>query len=368
MIDNQEGSTVNDESVTPTTDESVEIIESQDTTSDEDSKLDNIDNLREEYKALKKDASTYKSSHEFITSSFGDTATAEQARDFFNNFTGTEFNEEQFIDYIRTLSPQRTDKLVEKLASERAKAIADSQVNELFGGVVTPDEIKLFKDFKESGYGLANVDDIPEELKYNDDGTPKSDKEIEYLRGLHKRVKAVEENEQNRTKELDNVKRVEQETVIQTKINQFADDRLKIVLDEIETIGLAPVATDTSQQRQEKEQAREFILNGISAMFMRDAKANEDYNSAVEHIRNGEPLLARRYEARIESKLLEFLRSDYVGKMISVFTNKSTTPNPEPRPEISNTRSAGEPNDKTKRVTANDIFSSLVAKGAIKVD
>lgn len=367
MIDEINDGTPNDESaVISTTDETVVNDESQGTTPDEDSKLDNIDNLRTEYKTLKKDVDTYKASHEFLSTNFGDTTVAEQAKNLFDTFTGTEFSEDSFTEYLRTLSPKRTDKLVEKLASERAKAIADTQVQELFGGTVTPDEIKLFKDFKDSGYGLSSVDDIPDELKFNEDGTPKSDKEIEYLRGLHNRVKTVEENEKNRLKEIETIKSQEQNIAIENKINEFADKRLEVVFNEINKLGLEPVATDTAEQRQEKEAVKGFILNGISASFMRDAQASEDYNSAIGHIKNGEPLLARRYEARIEAKLLEILRSDYVGKMLTQFT--TSTPNPDPRPEISNSRSAGEPDSKPTRVTANDIYSSLVSKGAIKVD
>jgi len=359
-FDNVEPSEVStDETVVPT---SISTSEEADVDT-----VDNVQQLREYAKGLKKDLSVYKPTHEFIKNSFGDLEVAKQAHALFDGYTREQFDSDEFIKFIKELSPARADELVEKLATERASELTKKEVEKIFGGKPpTPEELKFFQEWKESGYGLAKDEDIPEELKYNEDGTPKSEKEIEFLRNLQKQVQEIKQKDEQKQQEEIRQREFAKQQQVQEAISSFSNDRIKILDAEFEAYNLGFSETDTPQQRSVKQQIRDFIIDGVSGAFLKSEEGYKDYNSAIAHIQKGEPLLARRYEARIEGKLLDIMRSDWVGKLLtSLIQDKQPD---EPRPDLSNAGGSREREDTTpaRKITGDDIYASLVQKGLVK--
>lgn len=327
-------------------------------------KIDNIAQLREQYKSLKTDLDTYKQSHEFVSQTFGSTDLAKEAYEFYSGFTAEEFDADKFVSHINNLSPKRAEQLVEKLSSTKAKELVSKEVEALFGSNPTPEEIKLFKEWKETGYGLDAMDDIPDELKFNSDGTPKDDKELQFLRDLKNQVNEMKKSREQEELSKKTLQQQEYEARIEEQVNSFANDRLNILNKEFETLGLGFTDKDTATERQTKEAFRRFLVNGITGEFMANPEALSDYNSAIAHIRNGEPVLARRYEAKIEKQLVEILRSDYVGKLLSAITNVEDQPSP--RPEISKSGTAKGDGGQPKGIlTGSDLYKKLVSEGKI---
>lgn len=327
---------------------------------------DNLKELRDYAKSLKADLPTYKASHTFIEEKFGGTSNAELAANLLGGFAGDDFDPNKFLETISQLSPTRAKQLTDMLSSKEAAQLAQIEIEKMFGGKVAPDEVKLFQDWKKSGYGLGEGDDIPEALKFNSDGTPKSDEEVEFLRNVQKTIK---ENS-NRDKEAATIKEQDELNIKQTKvnndINEFSTDRLKILSPELDALGLKHLDTDSAEQRQEKDFLRNLLVDGIAGAFMKNVEYSKDYQSAMEHIQNGEVLLARRYEPRIEKNLLEIVRSKSVVQLLKSL-NKTETPQEE-IPEINNSGTPTNSSTPTgKRVTANDITEKLIAEGKLTV-
>jgi hypothetical protein len=328
---------------------------------------DNLTQIRDYAKGLKKDVTTYKASHEFVSSSFGDVENAKIAHSVYQGFAGEEFKPEEFYKVLEQLSPSRARQLVEAHAAKQAQELSQKEVEKLFGGKVSPEEVKLFKQFKESGYGLGEGEDLPDALKFNADGTPKTDEEIAFFKSLQQQVKDTKSTLKTQEQLEAETKEQKKQEAIQERITTFSNDRLKVLDSEFATLGLAPLPADTAEVRQEKEFARQFLVNGISGMFLADQGGANDYNAAMAHIRNEESLLARRYEPNIEAKLLEIFRSKTVSKMLENLTNPDSQP--EVRPEISNTGASTTDNATKptgKPETANELYARLVREGKIK--
>lgn len=321
---------------------------------------DNVSQVRDWGKGWKKSADSYKPSHDFVTTSFGNLENAKLAADFYGNFAGQEFDPDAFHKVLEQLSPQRSQQFLEKFAATQAQDLTKKEIEKLFGGKVSPEEVRLFKQFRENGYGLGEGDDIPEALKLNSDGTPKSDEEITFLRNLQKQI-----TESNRTKAEEQNKEVADREAaeaarVATAIQEFADGRLKILDSEFKALGLADADNDTADIRTEKSFLRQFVINGVTGAFVNDPEGSKDYNSAVEHIKRNESLLARRYETRIEDQLLKIMRSDAVGKLLKSIATPATPP--DEKPDISTTGSSNTEQGKE----TGDLYSKLVAAGKIQ--
>lgn len=327
-------------------------------------KSDNLSQIRDYAKGLKSDLETYKQSHLFVDESFGSIENAKIAQLLYSSFAGEEFNVDDFNKILSQLSPQRAEQLAKSIAGTVSEKAVEEKLSSLFGGKVSEEEVKLFRQWKETGYNLGDDDDIPEALKFDKDGNPRSDEEIEFLRGLQRTVQ--ETRKANQTKEETERQQAEQtrQAEIQKNINEFSSERIKVLDNEFNAVGLMPSNTDTAELAKEKEFVRNFLINGISGMFLSNPDYSNDYDSAMRHISNGERLLARRYEPRIEKNLLTIFRSEPVKKLLQAFTVKEGEP--QVRPEISTTGTT-ETKKPDGRVTADDIFNSLVASGKVKV-
>lgn len=328
-------------------------------------KVDNLSQIRTYAKGLKADIDKYKPASEFISSKFGSEANAQLAADFYGGFAGDEFDPDKFLEVIGQLSPSRAKQLTEKLSKAEASQLANAEVESLFGGKVSKEEIALYKKWKESGYNLGEGEDIPEALKVDAEGNPKSPEEIQFLRDLQRQIK--ETNQRDRDKETSEAQQVEfdRQTKVNDEINSFSTDRLNVLDSELDAHGLKYTETDSADERAEKDFIKAFIMDGIAGAFMKNVEASKDYNSAVKHIQDGEALLARRYEPRIEAKLLEIARSKGVGRLLKSLV--SAAPDPEVTPEINTTGSSTQDSKPTGRISADDIAKDLVSRGLLKL-
>jgi hypothetical protein len=324
--------------------------------------VDNIGQVRDWAKGLKKDVDSYKPAHQFVSESFGSLDNAKFAADFYGSFAGSEFDPDAFYKVLEQLSPQRSKQFIEKFAATQAGELTNKEIEKLFGGKVTQEEIRLFKQFRENGYGLGDGDDIPDALKLDADGNPRSDEEIAFYRNLQKQIKAsAAEKAEASTREQEESQAAEAARVAQ-QVDEFATARLRVLDSEFKTLGLADSETDTADIRAEKSFLREFIINGVTGAFIKDPDGAKDYNSAVEHIKRNEGLLARRYEARIEDQLLKIMRDDKVGRLL-----KSIATPPAPHEEIPAIPTTGASNTDTINANSGEsVYARLVKEGKIQ--
>lgn len=324
-----------------------------------------LENLREAYKGLKTDVTTYKSSHELVNNLFGDSETAKLAGQVYNTLSGNEFDVKTFLGELEKVSPARAKALVDNLSSSQAEQVAQQKVKEIFGGDVQPEEIELFKKWKSSGYMVENTEDLPDAFRYDAEGNLLSDEQQEHyrkqfalLKDMQKRLESQVGSKENEAKTLAEQKRQE---AIRDSITDFDNQRLSIVNSDLTKFGLAPTQSDTPEKLAEKNFVREFILGGIVRAFSTNQKGMEYYNSAISHVQNQEPLLAKRYEPLIEKGIVEVLRHPVISKMLSVLTPDSP---PQARQEISNSGGALPP--KQENLSMQDRINNLFATGKIR--
>ena len=327
---------------------------------------DNLGQIREYAKGLKTDLEAYKPTATFVTENFGDLENAKLAHQIYSGFTSEEFNPEEFVKTISGISPQRAEALVAQLAQTQSEKLVQERVEALFGGKADETEIKLFKQWKESGYMMGNEDEeLPDVFKFDKEGNPRSDEEIEALTKEFKMIretqKALKEQTTQKQTQEQQAKEQERQAQVQQAIQEYDNSRLAILEDDLSKFGLNLSDNDTAEQRREKEAIREFILGGVAKLFFSNQELAKDYQTALGHIERGEALLARRYEPRIEKGLLDIIRGQRISKML-----ESLVPNDpnQPRPEISNSGQATVTGATGK--TREERIKSLVASGLLK--
>jgi hypothetical protein len=329
-------------------------------------RVDNISQLREHVKGLKSDLDTYKSSHSFLEESFGDLENAKLAHQMYSNILAEDFEPDSFVNLIESLSPSRARALAEKISEQGAVEVAYQKMQDLFGSEVTPEEVALFKQWRDSGYMITEEDDIPDAFKYDSYGNPLSEEQVQafkeqftMLNNLRSQVeRQVSSVEDNRQQELEK----QYNESIQNAVNEFEFSNIKVLESDLAKVGLSFSENDTPQVRQEKQVLREFFVGGIGRLFLSRPDLQRDYQSAIAHIQNGEQLLARRYEPRIQKGLLEILRSGPISKLMQSLTPNRPT---YARPEISNS-GASAPTEITGG-TREERIRQLVASGALRM-
>lgn len=341
--------------------------ETQPTTTEFDvDRVDNIGQLRDHVKGLKTDLETYKSTHNFVEESFGDLENAKLAQQLYSGFVSEEFEPEEFYNIIQEVSPSRAQALAQKFAERESLPIAYEKVKELFGGEVTPDEVALFRQWRDSGYMITNEEDIPEAFKYDSYGNPLSEEQVDAFREQFKmlnNLRSQVETQVSATQQKYYEEQVAQEEYQkQEKINEFDTSNLKVLENDLAKVGLTMSESDTPEVRKYKEYAREFIIGGIGRMFLGNQQYAKDYQTAIAHLQSGEERLARRYEPRIQKALLDIVRSEPISKLISSFAPDEPR---RPRPEISNS-GVSSPTMPTEGGSREDRIRNLIATGAIK--
>lgn len=329
-------------------------------------RVDNISQLREHVKGLKSDLETYKSSHSFLEESFGDLENAKLAHQMYSQVLAEEFEPDGFVEFIGSLSPSRAKAIAERISENKAAEVAYNKIQEIFGSEVTPEEVALFKQWRDSGYMITEQDDIPDAFKYDAYGNPLSQEQIEAFKQQFDMLNKLRSQVENQVYSVQEQKQKEleqqQQEVIQNAIDEFDGNNLKVLESDLAKVGLSFSENDTPQVREEKQAIREFFLGGIGRLFMTKPELQRDYQSAIAHIQNGEQLLARRYEPRIQKGLLEILRSGPISKLMQSLTPNRPT---YARPEISNSGvSAPAPQTSGSR---EDRIRQLVASGALKL-
>lgn len=271
-------------------------------------RVDNISQLREHVKGLKSDLDTYKTTHSFLEENFGDLENAKLAHQLYSNILAEDFQPDSFVELIGNLSPSRAKALADKISEQGAVEVAYQKMQDLFGSEVTPEEVALFKQWRDSGYMITEEDDIPDAFKYDSYGNPLSEEQVQAFKEqftmlnnlrsqVERQVSSVEEQKQ---------REVEQQYYesIQNAVNEFEAGNIKVLESDLAKVGLSFSENDTPQVRQEKQVLREFFVGGIGRLFLSRPDLQKDYQSALAHIQNGEQLLARRYEPRIQLSLI----------------------------------------------------------------
>lgn len=329
-------------------------------------RVDNISQLREHVKGLKADLETYKSTHSFLEENFGDLENAKLAHQLYSQVLAEDFEPDNFVQFIENLSPSRAKALADKISEQAAAETAYSKLTELFGGEVSPEEVSLFKQWRDSGYMVTDEDDIPEAFKFDSYGNPLTEEQVDVFREQFKMLNQLRSQVENQVNSVQEQKQRELEQqyheAINNAVNEFEMSSIKVLESDLAKVGLSLSENDSPQVRSEKELLREFFIGGVGRLFLSKSDLAKDYQSAIAHIQNGEQLLARRYEPRIQKGLLEILRSEPISKLMQSLTPSKPT---YARPEISNSGvSAPAPQTSGSR---EERIRQLVASGALKL-
>lgn len=324
-------------------------------------KEDNVAKIREHAKSLKTDLTESKPYREFIESNFGNLDSARIANEVYSSYAGENFNPDEFINSLSKLSPDRVKALTEKLAKDTASNIASEQIKKTFGGEVSDADVAEFRKYRES----KALTGIPDELRFNSDGTPKSEEELAPIRKLYEEQAEIKRRLDAGDIEKREAERQAAQAMKEAEVGQFAGNRLKVLEPEFAVYGLNDVDGDSPEVRQNKATVREIIVSGITNQFLKDPEGKAAYDAAVQHIERGESPLAKRYEPKIEKKLLTLMRTPAVEKLMKVFQSKEAPK--EPRPEISNSGGSPQGNPNNGKVAdGNDIYQNLVNSGKLK--
>lgn len=329
-------------------------------------RVDNISQLREHVKGLKSDLETYKSSHSFLEESFGDLENAKLAHQMYSKVLAEEFEPDGFVEFIGSLSPSRAKAIAERISEDKAAEVAYNKMQELFGSEVTPEEVALFKQWRDSGYMITEENDLPDAFKYDSYGNPLSEEQIDAFKQQFEMLNKLRSQVESQVNSVQEQKQRELEEQYQEAISRAVSDfevsNIKVLESDLAKVGLAISENDSPQVRSEKELIREFFVGGVGRLFLSKPEFARDYQSAIAHIQNGEQLLARRYEPKIQKGLLEILRSEPISKLMQSLTPSRPT---YTRPEISNSGvSAPAPQTSGSR---EDRIRQLVASGALKL-
>lgn len=341
--------------------------EAQSTTAEFDvDRSDNIGQLREHVKGLKSDLDTYKSTHNFVQENFGDLENAKLAQQLYSGIVSEEFNPEEFYNILRDVSPNRAQSLIDAFAQEQAANFAYDKVTEFFGGEVTPEEVALFKQWRDSGYMITNEEDIPEAFKFDAYGNPLSEEQVNTFREQFKMLNNLKSQIENQVTSAQQREIEEQQSRAEAEQNEriasFELNSLKVLENDLQAVGLNMMETDSPEVRQQKEFVREFIIGGVGRMFLQNPQLAKDYSTALDHIRNGEERLARRYEPRIQKGLLDIVRSEPISRLLSSLAPQAPK---QARPEISNSgvsAPTGQPAG-----SREERIRQLVSSGALKL-
>jgi hypothetical protein len=329
-------------------------------------RVDNISQLREHVKGLKSDLDTYKSTHSFFEENFGDLENAKLAHQLYSQVLAEDFEPDSFVNLIESLSPSRARALAEKISEQGAAEVAYQKMQDLFGSEVTPEEVALFKQWRDSGYMITEEDDIPDAFKYDSYGNPLSEEQVQAFKEQFTMLNNLRSQVERQVSSVQQQQEREAEqqyyAQIQEAVNKFDDGNLKVLDDDLAKVGLSFSENDTPQAREQKTLLREFFVGGIGRLFLSKPELQRDYESALAHIKTGEQLLARRYEPRIQKGLLEILRSGPISKLMQSLTPNRPT---YARPEISNS-GASAPTEITGG-TREERIRQLVASGALRM-
>lgn len=327
-------------------------------------RTDNVGQLREHVKGLKADLDTYKSTHNFVTESFGDLENAKLAHQLYNGFVADEFEPDYFIQAISELSPVRAQKLIDSFATQHASKVAEQKLTEYFGGDVTAEEVELFKKWRESGYMVTDEEDIPDAFKYDSFGNPLSEEQVEQFRAQFKMLNELKSRVENQVSQAEARQQEEMQQQWQDQINQqiadFDSSNLKILESDLSKFGLGLSDSDSPDQRAQKEMVREFLVGGIGKLFLANQELARNYYTALSHIENGEARLARRYEPKIQKGLLDIMRSEPISKLLSSFVPDAPK---TARPEISSSGVSAPPVQPGS--SREERIRNLVASGAL---
>lgn len=352
-IENQDATPVEEGSQQPPVDTPLDV-----------EKIDNVGQVRDWGKGWEKSAKEYEPSHKFITEKFGDMSQAELAHEIYANLFSDNFDPNSLLQVIGKVSPSRSQQLIENFAKDKAKELVPQALTELFGENPSKEEIALFKQWREKGI-FGESEDLPDFLKFDEEGNPRSEEELQWFRDLKKQADKTNQSTLQAQQEREAQAEKERTREIEASVEEFAESSLKVLEPDLEAFGLAIAPTDTQEVKAEKEVQRAFVLGGIKELFLKNPEALKAYTSAVQHIEKGEPLLAKRYEPQVKKALLTIFRD---GKLEKFLSGKTSTP-PAKEEGIPNPDSTKlTPVDKATKFDPTARFAELVKLGLIKED
>lgn len=224
----------------------------------------------------------------------------------YKQFVGDSFNPNEFMNELARYSPARVTQLVQTVVEAIVPTVRDQITKSLFGDSVSREEIEAFRRFKEAG-GLLGVlgnddGDIPEALKYNADGTPKSEEEVEFLRSLKAQAREAQKLVDARRAEEEARKQQEQQAYF-AKVESEYTGQFARVVDQTLAHLLGPNARTLGGLR--------YAIMGMFGEFPENARL---FNEGLAAAMRGDAIGATRAAKEVQKRLLA-LTTAYVQHM-----------------------------------------------------
>ncbi len=313
--------------------------------------------LRAAYDNLKSETAPYKPFIDKVREKEVSPVMLDEAFNTFDSYLSLDSGETSaspFLSNLYQISPTAFQRVIQTLIEDNKEFVS----NQVFGTNVTAEDVEAFKKFKESGStGASNNDEIVVPEFDPVSGEPLSEEIQSLIRDNIVRARTAEAARASSDAQTASEKTAaelaaqqeaaaKREIAIDTAIQTYRDDRLKVIDTTIANLRLQPVPTDTAEVKTEKEMMASVIKGATVFSFGSDAKAQALYRQALDNIGEGKDRLAAGLAFNIEKAMGEHAAK--VGKFISDLYAKAHATVAKQvqqaatgdRPEISNTGAA----------------------------
>jgi hypothetical protein len=237
----------------------------------------------------------------------GGAAYVQQANDIYDSFVGPNANPENFLNSLYEISPLAYETTMRSLVDANREVIT----SQLFGQPVTADDWKAFQTFKQTGQTAqtsnqassqsADTFEVPEFDEETGEPIPKSVQNM--MRAQMAQLSQFTATERARTEAAQRAEAEKRETAIEQSISSFRNDRIKVISNTIDKMGLADSADDTPESKADKALLRQVIQATAMSAFGQDEKSKSIYVRAMQHLEAGEEKPAQALSFQIEAQL-----------------------------------------------------------------
>lgn len=335
-------------------------------------------------KGWQETANSYKPAQDFITERFqGNFEEAEIAANIFESVLGTDletFDPSKVLNELSELSKPRAEKLIHFFATNPSvqEMARQGVIETVFGKNLSPEElaedIEGYKLFKQAGGLSALLDqdgELPVNLQYDAEGNPRTEDELNIFKSFLTEVKGIKTDRQKDAEAKAEQARVAQESELNTRIQNYTEERFDGVKNVVKQVGLEILPTDSPEIQATKQRDANMINYYVVGRASDDKAFNGAYKSAVDAIQAGDAITANRKKVELNSLITKYtseIVDDYIAKNNIKIDAKSNQINKarETKKEVS--LSGGEVTAVSQRPAnekVEDAITRLVREGKI---
>ena len=228
------------------------------------------------------------------------------ANDIYDSYIGEKADTKAFLQNLYDLSPTSYNATMSALIEQNRDAI----LTKWFGGPVAAEDVQAFQQWKRTGGAVQPQQtakssgedfEVPEFDEATGEPIPESVRQM-----LRQALQQNAEITRAQKAEADAKTAREAEAraqQIDTNINAYQQDRLKVINKTVESLGLLDLPTDEADVKSDKALTRSIIEASAMRAFGADERASNLYRRALTHLENGEEKAAAGLSFQIEAML-----------------------------------------------------------------